>query len=82
MPLARIFAPIRHPTALTEAEEAVPPPSPAADAGEGRDSRVGTQPVTNTSPPGASTPTPDAAMEETWLSILELVFAETGWPDA
>ena len=55
-------------------------PDPAA-AGQ-RASRVGTQPVTNTSPPGAPTPTPDAAMEETWLSILELVFAETGWPDA
>jgi len=82
MLMAKIFAPIRHPTASTGGGEAMPPPSPTPDAGEGRDSRVGGQPVTNTPPSGAPAPTPDAAMEETWLSILELVFAETGWPDA
>ena len=80
MQMARIFAPIRHPAASTEAG-AVLPQSPAPDEDGGRDSRVGMQPVTNTSPPGDIV-APQAALEETWMAMLELVFAETGWPDA
>jgi hypothetical protein len=82
MLMAKIFAPIRHPAASTEAGDPLPPPSPAPDVVGDRDSRVGGQPVTNTPPSGPVLPDPAAAMEETWLSILELVFAETGWPDA
>lgn len=82
MQMARIFAPIRHPAASTEAGEGSPPPSPAPDDGGARDGRVGGQPVTNTPPSGSVSPNPAATMEETWQSILELVFAETGWPDA
>ena len=43
--------------------------------------RVGIQPVTNTSPSG----TPKDArtlQEEGWMALLEMVFEVTGWPDA
>jgi hypothetical protein len=70
MTLAAIFRPIRHQPAVDE-------------PGAGRESRAGVQPVTNTPSPGApSGPSTRSAQEEGWLALLELVFDETGWPDA
>ena len=111
MLMAKIFKPIRWPQA-------------AFQSGASRDSRVGTQPVTNTSPSGQSAATGDAfagtyvetpggssadvvpstvpdivpgivpgswdaakepppsAEEDAWLTLLDRVFDETGWPDA
>lgn len=79
MSLAKIFRPIRWPSVPGEA---VYPP--ASGPGRPRPLQVGMQPVTNLSPSGAS-PTAassDALKEEGWLALLELVFDETGWPDA
>lgn len=81
MPMAKIFSPIRRPSAPAEVTA---PRSPPAAGEPRRDSRVGVQPVTNPPPPG-SPALADAngrPTEETWMAMLELVFAETGWPDA
>ena len=79
MSLAKIFRPIRWPATPAEAVY------PAAARLEGpRALQVGTQPVTNLSPSGtpAAASTSTALQEEGWLALLELVFDETGWPDA
>jgi len=80
---AKIFRPLRR-------------RSRSQGAGNPPEDRVGKQPVTNTSPPGALLSTlpalPDLpklpavslpnAREEGWLALLEMVFEVTGWPDA
>jgi hypothetical protein len=84
--LAKIFKPIRWQAAATEAEETVSPSrlDDVADIARHRENRMGTPPVTNTSPSGPDSASLDnrKAHEETWTAMLELVFAETGWPDA
>jgi hypothetical protein len=88
MQMAKIFKPIRwsH-AARSGAGTTSPLPLPAEDDAN-RTGRVGTQPVTNMSPSGYSEPSviePPAyaeADEDAWLALLELVFDETGWPDA
>jgi hypothetical protein len=87
MQMAKIFKPIRwsH-AARSGAETSSPLPLPAEDDAN-RVSRVGIQPVTNTSPSGYSEPSViepayAEANEDAWLALLELVFDETGWPDA
>lgn len=87
MIVAKIFAPLRSPPpAMIEEPEA----SPRALFGSvemfwPRADRMGAQPVTNTSPSGplaaneANALTPQ---EQGWLALLEIVFDETGWPDA
>jgi hypothetical protein len=79
MSLAKIFRPIRWPSVPGEA---VYPP-PALPDGL-RALQMGTQPVTNLSPSGVSSAssTSTELKEEGWLALLELVFDETGWPDA
>jgi len=79
MSLAKIFRPIRWPPAEDGAAF-----RPGTNAGVPRALQVGTQPVTNMSPPGSLPPTEEArALQEAgWLAMLELVFDETGWPDA
>jgi hypothetical protein len=79
MSLAKIFRPIRWPPAEDGAAF-----RPGADAGVPRALQVGMQPVTNTSPPGPArtAETDRASREAAWLAMLELVFDETGWPDA
>ena len=47
---------------------------------------MGAQPVTNMFPSGPTAVEPftdqTATDEDAWLAMLEIVFAETGWPDA
>jgi hypothetical protein len=87
MQMAKIFKPIRWSHAARSEAETLSP-LPAEDDAD-RVSRVGAQPVTNTSPSGSSDAflaAPEAGRadddEETWLAMLELVFETTGWPDA
>jgi type IV secretory pathway TrbL component len=114
MLMANIFKPIRWLHAAADARDgSTLPPGAALQSGASRESRVGTQPVTNTSPSGlsagttsdvfagtyatgvagslagnvagswdaANEPAPSAE-EDAWLALLELVFDQTGWPDA
>lgn len=83
MGMAKIFRPIRWPVVADGAETPTPRVlAVAAEAIRPRVSQVGTQPVTNTSPPGRDWPAVPSTQEEGWLALLELVFDETGWPDA
>lgn len=84
---ARIFRPIRR--RFSKAIKAGSPVAAAADSLP--ESRVGKQPVTNISPPGAPIsslvpklpgPPLPTTREEGWLALLEMVFEVTGWPDA
>jgi hypothetical protein len=68
MAMARIFKPLRS--------------MPSDFEDEDRATRMGAQPVTNPPPSGPSPEAARAAQEEGWLALLELVFEETGWPDA
>jgi hypothetical protein len=89
MLMAKIFTPIRRRSAAAAGPEAILPVSAASrDTTARRQSRVGAQPVTNASPSGLFAPAPvvepaapPEGSEETWMALLELVFAETGWPD-
>lgn len=90
MQMAKIFRPIRWPhSGRGGGRPTASPPAPAADAAD-RESRVGTQPVTNPFPsgkPDAPAPMMDTggyaeADEGAWLALLELIFETTGWPDA
>ena len=80
MGLARIFKPIRlaHAVAEPAADRAA---GQTVDSGGSRVSRVEASTVTNALPSGPS-PAQRASDEEGWLALLELVFDETGWPDA
>lgn len=86
MRLAKILQPIRS-RSLAGAEEETRSPTllGVVPAPADRVTRVGTNPVTNTSPPGplahAEAARP-SSKEEEWLALLELVFDQTGWPDA
>jgi hypothetical protein len=83
MARAEMFRPIRRRPAPPEAAAAPPAASgDSIESGPGRGSRVGTHPVTNTSPPGPPPASAGDAREQAWLAMLELVVAETGWPDA
>jgi len=84
MPMAKIFKPIRWQSAAAHEGKESPsqqplglPPATIAH----RENRMGAQPVTNT-PPSGPLPRPLTPQEEGWLALLELVFEETGWPDA
>lgn len=90
MQMAKIFRPIRWAHAgRTEGKPTASRPESAAEAAN-RESRVGTQPVTNTFPSGkAALPAPMTDVgghgeedEGAWLALLELIFETTGWPDA
>jgi hypothetical protein len=89
MQMAKIFRPIRWPhTARADEGPSAFPSDPGGPAN--RNGRVGTQPVTNPSPPDPSArPAPIADTgsyteedEGAWLALLELIFETTGWPDA
>jgi hypothetical protein len=89
MAMTNIFKPIRHPAPdLNPAEGQAFPPSPANDteSGASREIRMGAKPVTNMFPSGPTAVEPftdqTATDEDAWLAMLEIVFAETGWPDA
>jgi hypothetical protein len=78
-----MFRPIRRRPALPETTAALAPATgDSLESGPGRGSRVGTPPGTNTSPPGPPPAPAGDEREQAWLAMLELVFAETGWPDA
>jgi hypothetical protein len=78
-----MFRPIRRRPALPEVTATpLAASGDSIESGPGRDSRVGTHPVTNTSPPGPPPAPAGDEREQAWLAMLELVFAETGWPDA
>ncbi len=117
MLMANIFRPIRWLHGPADERDSAAAAAAAFQSGASREGRVGTQPVTNTSPSGLSArttsdvfagtytgeavaddagsslgalpgswngakepaPTPE---EDAWLALLELVFDETGWPDA
>jgi hypothetical protein len=90
MQMAKIFRPIRWPhTGRTEGRPTASSPEPATEAAD-RESRVGTQPVTNPFPSGKTeVPAPITDIgghteedEGAWLALLELIFETTGWPDA
>lgn len=79
MTMVEIFKPIRRQLSAY-GERAIRDP-----AGSRRENRVGTKPVTNTSPPGPELSAVEQQRrvdEQGWMALLELVFLETGWPDA
>lgn len=83
MARTEMFRPIRRRRALPEVTAAsVAASGDGIESGPSRGSRVGTHPVTNTSPPGPPPAPAGDEREQAWLAMLELVFAETGWPDA
>lgn len=82
MGMAKIFRPIRWPVPAGGADSPTPLSLTAAtELFQPRTSQVGVQPVTNTPPPGVQS-VARSTKEEGWLALLELVFEETGWPDA
>ena len=84
MAMLNIFKPIRHhlPNSDAAAAETLARDDEMAESGDSRANRMGVQPVTNTLPSGPSASPEPAADEDAWLAMLEIVFAETGWPDA
>jgi hypothetical protein len=85
--MARIFTPIRGQLSTLREMAAATLPSlgDPAEANWAWSNRMGTQPVTNTSPSGPPTPAAQPARstkEEGWLALLEMVFEATGWPGA
>ncbi len=83
MRMAKIFRPIRWQSRPGKEGQEQDPAPPEPDApGRLRQGRVGTQPVTNTSPSGSFLSSLPTTREEGWMALLELVFSETGWPDA
>ena len=86
MNAAKIYTPLRgqHPADMEFG--AMPRSLIGSEAFWPRADRVGAQPVTNTPPSGPATPQPAAnepsAQEQGWMALLEIVFDETGWPDA
>jgi hypothetical protein len=82
MAMTNIFKPIRY--HLPDPDEAAGRPhrDEMAESGDSRANRMGVQPVTNTLPSGPSAAPAPVSDEDAWLAMLEIVFAETGWPDA
>ena len=82
--LARIFRPLRRqPATSGGAEAAFPAKRARIIPGRPDNGRVGGQAVTNAPPSGLQrTSVPRPGTEESWMALLELVFAVTGWPDA
>lgn len=88
MAMTNIFKPLRHPATDQDLAEGkyFPLRADNTESGDSRETRMGTQPVTNTFPSGPTafqaTNNEKTADEDTWLAMLEIVFAATGWPDA
>ena len=86
MNAAKIFTPLRGQPSADVELGAMPRSLAGLEAFWPRADRVGAQPVTN-KPPSGPTPTQPAAaepsaQEQGWMALLEIVFDETGWPDA
>ncbi|MEO8883259.1 MAG: hypothetical protein ABI377_07620 [Devosia sp.] len=84
--MAKIYTPLRGQHSADTAFGAMPRSLVGSEAFWPRADRVGAQPVTNKPPSGPLTKQPagneSSAQEQGWLALLEIVFDETGWPDA
>jgi len=86
MTVAKIYTPLRGQHSADAEIGTMPRSLAGLEAFWPRADRLGAQPVTNTSPSGPSATKPMAnepsAQEQGWMALLEIVFDETGWPDA
>jgi len=86
MNAAKIYTPLRGQHSADAAFGAMPRSLVGSEAFWPRADRVGAQPVTNKPPSGFSAGQPPGnepdPREQGWLALLEIVFDETGWPDA
>lgn len=86
MNAAKIYTPLRGQHSADAEFGAMPRSLVGSEAFWPRADRVGAQPVTNKPPSGPAATQPAAsepsAQEQGWMALLEIVFDETGWPDA